>query len=143
MIFLLGKHAMFGHAPPTYFRSIEAVRLPSLAMVHAINLPPVPAPSTRTSYFSGSLVAIIVSLEFALQTAQSFSEFVKLVNQLLRRVASNKNHVRRSVSSIHTSMKLAVATSRCSSHTLCASRRRAANVLLSSIHSASMSNGST
>src|SRR5947199_375675 len=62
---------------------------------------------------------------------------------LLRHMASNRNHLRRSVSSIHTSMKLAVATSRCSSHTLCASRRRAANVLLSSINSASISNGST
>src|SRR5207244_11792792 len=71
MIFLLCKHAMFGHAPPTYFRSIEAVRLPSLAMVHAINLPPVPAPSTRTSYFSGSLVAMIASLEFAVDSVRS------------------------------------------------------------------------
>src|ERR1051325_3025192 len=74
---------------------------------------------------------------------QSFQRVGKLVDQFLRRVASNRNHVRRSVSSIHTSMKLAVATSRCSSHTLCASRRRAAIVLLSSASSASMSNGST
>ncbi len=54
MMFLLGKHAIFGDAPPTYFRSMEAVRLPSLAIVQAINLPPVPLPSTRTSYVSGS-----------------------------------------------------------------------------------------
>ena len=40
--------------------------------------------------------------------------------------------MRRSVSSIQTSIRLAVATSRCSSHTLCASRSRAASVLLSS-----------
>src|SRR4029077_3922055 len=59
MMFLLGRQATFGHAPPTYFRSIEAVRLPSLAIVHAINLPAVPLPSTRTSYLSGLLVALI------------------------------------------------------------------------------------
>src|SRR6266566_6606813 len=56
---------------------------------------------------------------------------------------SDKNQVRRSVSSIQTSIRLAVATSRCSSHTLWASRRRAASALLSSANSASMSNGST
>src|SRR3989475_2456617 len=61
----------------------------------------------------------------------------------LPRFISDKNQVRRSVSSIQTSIKLAVATSRCSSHTLCASRRRAANVLLSSANSAIMSKGST
>jgi hypothetical protein len=59
MMFLLGRHATFGHAPPTYFRSIEAVRLPSLAIVQAINLPAVPLPSTRTSYLSGSLMLFI------------------------------------------------------------------------------------
>ena len=37
------------------FHLIEAVRLPSLAIVQAINLTPVPLPSTSTSYFSGSL----------------------------------------------------------------------------------------
>src|SRR6266480_1659606 len=59
------------------------------------------------------------------------------------RVISNRNQVRRSVSSIQTSIRLAVAMSRCSSHTLCASRRRAASVLLSSANSATMSEGST
>src|SRR6266403_3257403 len=59
MMFLLGMQAMFMHAPPMYFRSIEAVRLPSRAIVHAINLPPVPLPSTRTSYLSGSLMLFV------------------------------------------------------------------------------------
>src|SRR2546423_15346984 len=59
------------------------------------------------------------------------------------RFISDRNQVRRSVSSIQTSIRLAVATSRCSSHTLCASRRRAASVLLSSASSATMSRGST
>ena len=71
MMFLLGRQATFGHAPPTYFRSIEAVRLPSLAMVHAINLPPVPLPSTRTSYFSGSLVPLIASLKLVVERVRS------------------------------------------------------------------------
>src|SRR5437868_9889580 len=59
MMFLLGRQAIFGHAPPTYFRSIEAVRLPSLAILQAINLPAVPLPSTRTSYLSGWLMPFI------------------------------------------------------------------------------------
>ena len=46
------------------------------------------------------------------------AEFVKLINQFLWRVASKRNQVRRSVSSIHTSMKLAVATSHVR-HTRC------------------------
>src|SRR5207302_851400 len=59
------------------------------------------------------------------------------------RAASYRNQVRRSVSSIQTSIRLAVAMSRCSSQTLCASRRRAASSLLSSRTSASMSCGCT
>src|SRR5206468_9059366 len=38
------------------------------------------------------------------------------------RLASKRNQARRSASSIQTSMRLAVATSRCSSHKSCASR---------------------
>src|SRR5436190_2903073 len=53
----------------------------------------------------------------------------------LPRFTSDKNQVRRSVSSIQTSIKLAVAKSRCSSQTLCASRRHAAIILLSSANS--------
>src|SRR5580704_8946328 len=56
MTFLLGRHATLGHAPPIYFRSTTAVRLPSLAIVQAINLPAVPLPSTRTSYFSAAFM---------------------------------------------------------------------------------------
>src|SRR5215475_10091832 len=52
MTFLLGRHAMFGQDPPIYFRSMTAVRLHSLAIVQAINLPSVPLPNTTTSYFS-------------------------------------------------------------------------------------------
>src|SRR6476660_3622647 len=71
MIFLVGRHAMFGHAPPTSFRSIEAVRLPSRAIVHAISFPPVPAPSTRTSYFSAFLAVFTASRELAVERVRS------------------------------------------------------------------------
>src|SRR6266404_1136395 len=66
-----------------------------------------------------------------------------LMAQFRPRFIPDKNQVRRSVSSIQTSIRLAVATSRCSSQTLCASRSRAASVLLSSANSAIMSRGST
>src|SRR5207244_10678414 len=42
MMFLLGKHAMFGHDPPMYLRSTTATRLPSPANVHAAMVEPVP-----------------------------------------------------------------------------------------------------
>src|SRR6266446_3549943 len=69
--------------------------------------------------------------------------FLLMVYCCRLRFISDKNQVRRSVSSIQTSIRLVVATSRCSSHTLCASRRRAASALLSSANSAIMSAGST
>src|SRR5580704_13152844 len=53
MIFLLGRQAMFGQEPPTYFRSITTARFPSLANVQARYLPASPLPSTTRSYFSG------------------------------------------------------------------------------------------
>src|SRR6202035_3488269 len=82
MMFLLGRQATFGHAPPTYFRSIEAVRLPSLAIVQAINLPAVPLPSTRTSYLSGSLMALI---SFLSSTAWDKKLFAAIKPGRLRR----------------------------------------------------------
>src|SRR5207253_10143036 len=50
--FLLGRHAMFGHAPPTYFRSMTATRLPSEPRVQARSLPPAPLPRMTMSYSS-------------------------------------------------------------------------------------------
>src|ERR1700751_3799769 len=49
MMFLLGRHAMFGHDPPMYLRSIAATRLPSAAKVHAAIVDPVPPPRISTS----------------------------------------------------------------------------------------------
>src|SRR5689334_23345169 len=54
MMFLLGIHAMFGHDPPMYLRSITATRCPCPARVQAANFPPAPLPRTTRSYSSGS-----------------------------------------------------------------------------------------
>src|SRR5579863_83516 len=66
MTFLLGRHAMFGHAPPTYCRSITATREPSLASVHASSLPALPLPSTTMSY--SSMLAMRYSLFLSIVT---------------------------------------------------------------------------
>src|SRR5208337_4208748 len=52
MMFLLGRHAIFGHDPPTYLRSISAVRFPDPARCQAMYLPASPLPSTTASYSS-------------------------------------------------------------------------------------------
>src|SRR5580704_6373958 len=49
MMFLLGKHAMFGHDPPIYLRSMTATRFPSPAKVHAAIVDPVPPPRISKS----------------------------------------------------------------------------------------------
>src|SRR5579862_459115 len=52
MMFLLGKHAMFGHDPPMYLRSTTATCFPSPAKVHAAMVEPVPPPRmTRIKFF--------------------------------------------------------------------------------------------
>src|SRR5437879_8732073 len=53
MMFLLGKHPMFGHDPPMYLRSTTATRLPSPAKVHAAMVEPVPPPRITRSNSSG------------------------------------------------------------------------------------------
>src|SRR5580693_4013661 len=53
MMFLLGKHAMFGHEPPIYLRSTTTTRFPSLAKVHAAMVEPVPPPRITRSNSSG------------------------------------------------------------------------------------------
>src|ERR1700736_227846 len=53
MMFLLGKHAMFGHDPPMYLRSTTATRFPSPAKVHAAMVEPVPPPRITRSNSSG------------------------------------------------------------------------------------------
>src|SRR5579863_9545698 len=49
MMFLLGRHAMFGHDPPIYLRSMVATRFPSPANVQAAIVDPVPPPRMTRS----------------------------------------------------------------------------------------------
>src|ERR1700739_123643 len=53
MMFLLGKHAMFGHDPPMYLRSTTTTCFPSPAKVHAAMVEPVPPPRITRSNSSG------------------------------------------------------------------------------------------
>src|SRR5262245_58743726 len=53
MMFLLGRHAMFGHDPPMYLRSMTATRFPSPANVQAATVDPVPPPRITRSNSSG------------------------------------------------------------------------------------------
>jgi len=55
MMFLLGKHAMFGHDPPMYWRSMTATRCPCPANVQAAMVDPVPPPRITRSNSSGCL----------------------------------------------------------------------------------------
>src|SRR5579862_1443417 len=59
MMFLLGRQATLGHAPPSAPRSINAVRRPAPAMVHAINFPAPPLPIARFSYLSGFAIGLV------------------------------------------------------------------------------------
>src|SRR3984957_20507446 len=63
MMFLLGRHAMFGHAAPIYFRLITTVFIPFLARVQAINLPEAPLPRMSKSYSSGCDAVILEILD--------------------------------------------------------------------------------
>src|SRR2546427_7830874 len=56
MTFLLGRQAMFGQEPPTYFRSMTAVFIPFLARVQEMSLPAAPLPRMSKSY-SSALIA--------------------------------------------------------------------------------------
>src|SRR6266481_6335150 len=53
MMFLLGKHAMFGHDPPMYWRSTTATCFPSPAKVHVLFVVPGPPPRITRSNSSG------------------------------------------------------------------------------------------
>src|SRR5215468_4647419 len=78
MTFLLGRHAMFGHEPPTYLRSITATRCPLPAKVHAASVPPVPLPRITKSYSSslsvcieGVFCVVLMPCSFGKSAAQS------------------------------------------------------------------------
>src|SRR3954454_3082390 len=64
MMFLLGRQAMLGQAPPTYRRSTTARRFPCAASVQATSLPAAPLPRTTTSYSSGCDIRSSIETKF-------------------------------------------------------------------------------
>src|ERR1700693_3301229 len=56
MMFLLGRHAMFGHDPPMYLRSTTATCFPSPAKVHAAMVEPVAPPRITRSNSAGCVL---------------------------------------------------------------------------------------
>src|SRR5919197_3275846 len=55
MMFVLGKHAMFGHDPPMYLRSMTATCCPCPANVQAAMVDPVPPSRITRSNASGGV----------------------------------------------------------------------------------------
>src|SRR2546422_6544175 len=74
MTFLLGRQAMFGQEPPTYFRSTTTVFIPFLARVQERSLPAAPLPRMSRSYSSGSMAG--TSLPDGLGSSQCFVDFI-------------------------------------------------------------------
>src|SRR3989454_5317287 len=62
MMFLLGRHAMFGQEPPTYFRSMTATFIPFLASVQERSLPAAPLPRMSRSYSSALIADAVLPL---------------------------------------------------------------------------------
>src|SRR5712672_814514 len=62
MMFLLGKHAMFGQEPPIYLRSTTATLLPSPAKVQAVLVEPGPPPRITRSNSSGCVFAFFMRI---------------------------------------------------------------------------------
>src|SRR6267154_1161378 len=62
MMFLLGKHAMFGQEPPIYLRSTTATLLPSPAKVQAAMVEPVPPPRITRSNSSGCVFVLFMRI---------------------------------------------------------------------------------
>src|SRR5215470_16746425 len=74
MMFLLGRHAIFGHDPPIYLRSMTATRLPSAAKVQAAIVEPVPPPRITTSNSSGcGFLYIAMSIVLGIWVNGAFS----------------------------------------------------------------------
>src|SRR3989442_14731155 len=62
MTFLLGRQAMFGQEPPTYFRSTTTVFIPFLARVQERSLPAAPLPRMSRSYSSALIADAVLPL---------------------------------------------------------------------------------
>src|SRR5580658_6239576 len=84
MTFLLGRHAMFGHEPPTHLRSTTIARCPFCAKAPARTLPPAPLPSTSRSYSSTEVnVFILPSMSFSFE-AVSVLELIQSLKEPYR-----------------------------------------------------------
>src|SRR5215472_8270407 len=67
---LLGRQAMLGQEPPTYFLSMTAAFMPFFARVQDSSLPAAPLPSTSRSYSSGcEAVLFICSAPFYFESS--------------------------------------------------------------------------
>src|ERR1700733_7936853 len=87
MTFLLGRHAMFGQDPPTYFRSTTATRCPCSAKVQASSFEPAPLPRMRRSYSSGwpcrSICAVLLCISQAIVLGED-RLFTEVTDQVRR-----------------------------------------------------------
>src|SRR5580704_19495534 len=72
MMFLLGRHAMFGHEPPMYLRSMTATRCPCAANVQAAIVEPVPPPRITRSNSSGCFLSVWVDDVFSVLFMRTF-----------------------------------------------------------------------
>src|SRR3989442_5069011 len=73
MTFLLGRQAMFGQEPPTYFRSTTTVFIPFLARVQERSLPAAPLPRMSRSYSSALIADAVLPLVAGLSTCSVVS----------------------------------------------------------------------
>src|SRR5260370_42279920 len=83
MMFLLGRHAMFGHDPPMYLRSMTATRFPCPAKVHTAMVDPVPPPRITRSNSFGRIF-------FRTSSERGFS---KLFTRVVHSVRHNQGYV--------------------------------------------------
>src|SRR5439155_3540668 len=85
MMFLLGRHAMFGQDPPMYLRSMTATRCPCNAKVHAAMVDPVPPPRITRSNSSGCFFSTWADEVFSMLFMRFFLSERRITTQCHRR----------------------------------------------------------
>src|SRR5205807_1102973 len=77
MTYLLGRQAMFGQEPPTYFRSTTTVFIPFLARVQERSLPAAPLPrmsrSNSSALIADAALLLVAGLSKCSVVSMSFS----------------------------------------------------------------------
>src|SRR5580704_9136459 len=91
MMFLLGRHAMFGHEPPTHLRSTTTARCPFCAKAPARTLPPAPLPSTSRSYSSVEVDVFILLSVFSFEVVSVLELFQSLSDLKPARTSSERS----------------------------------------------------